>query len=476
MRDVIKVLLSSGVGRAGLALLVLLVGISIYVLTSYPLDYGLRVWYNPAVWADYPPVKPPVWAAPGAVPHLVLTKPGAQPDAVQPLSEGRERRLYRFEFEHPYRQPPDLLSISLRGVFYYARPPLFTVKLERPDGQTVTLLRYSPSAPRPGEQPPYERHTESPYRVNLGGDAQVRAQVAAFLQRVFGVSISTTALRGRVIAALFGTPRVTKAGELTFEPLLGRYTLIIQMDAFDERDRVEELKAVRGGTAFGLMGTDGLGRDLAQGLLFGFPVSLLIGVLTSLLTTAIGAALGILSGYLGGKVDLAIQRLADVVNNIPALPLLIFLTVIFGSKLFLVIIPVLVFFGWPGLAIIVRSMVLQLREGQLVEAEQSLGASRVRIMARHILPQVAPYLLAQLIFFAPSAILAEATLSFLGLGDPSLPTWGQMLEGAFRTGAVYRGYWWWVVPPGLLIVVTAVTFMLLALSLEPIANPRLRRM
>jgi peptide/nickel transport system permease protein len=96
-------------------------------------------------------------------------------------------------------------------------------------------------------------------------------------------------------------------------------------------------------------------------------------------------------------------------------------------------------------------------------------------MLRHILPQVAPYVLAQLIFTAPSAILAEAGISFLGLGDPSIPTWGQILEHGFRTGGVYVGYWWWVVPPGLLIVLTAITFMLLALGLEPVINPRLRR-
>jgi peptide/nickel transport system permease protein len=81
----------------------------------------------------------------------------------------------------------------------------------------------------------------------------------------------------------------------------------------------------------------------------------------------------------------------------------------------------------------------------------------------------------RLIFAAPSAILAEAGLSFLGLGDPSIPTWGQILEAGFRTGGVYVGYWWWIVPPGLLIVLTALTFMLLSLGLEPVVNPRLRR-
>jgi peptide/nickel transport system permease protein len=471
MGNVMKVLLSSGVGRIGLALLAFLVGISAYVLLSYPLDYGTKVWYNPAAWADYPPVKPPVWATPGAVPHTVLRT--TVPEETQPKTSGGESRLYRLVIEHPYDQPPDFLSLTITEIVYYGRPPLFTVRLARPDGREVRLYRYNPPAPRRDETAPYVRHAETPYRVNLGADPQVRAQVAAFLRTEFQMDVSTETLRGKALLALFSEPDPERPGE--FRPLPGRYEVRVRVDVGDPRDRAEEIRVVRGGSAFGLMGTDSLGRDLAQGLLFGFPVSLLIGVLASTLVTLIGATLGIMSGFLGGKVDLSIQRLADVVNNIPGLPLLIFMVFILGPKLFLVIIPVLVFFGWPGITIVVRSMVLQLREGQLVEAERSIGSSRGRIMFRHILPQVAPYLLAQLIFFAPSAILAEATLSFIGLGDPSLPTWGQMLEGAFRTGAVYRGYWWWVVPPGLLIVLTAVTFMLLALAMEPLANPRLRR-
>ena len=135
---------------------------------------------------------------------------------------------------------------------------------------------------------------------------------------------------------------------------------------------------------------------------------------------------------------------------------------------------VLIVFGWPGLTIVVRSMVLQIRTGQLVEATQALGASRRRIMFRHILFQISPFVFAQMIFFTPAAILAEAGLSFLGLGDPSIPTWGQILESSFRTGAVFLGYWWWILPPGLLIVVTAMTFVFLTLGLEPVLNPRLR--
>jgi peptide/nickel transport system permease protein len=95
-------------------------------------------------------------------------------------------------------------------------------------------------------------------------------------------------------------------------------------------------------------------------------------------------------------------------------------------------------------------------------------------MFKHIFPQVAPFIVAQMIFFAPAAILAEASLSFLGLGDPSIPTWGQMLQAGFQTGALYVGYWWWVIAPGVFIIFTALAFMLLALAMEAIVDPRLR--
>jgi peptide/nickel transport system permease protein len=120
-------------------------------------------------------------------------------------------------------------------------------------------------------------------------------------------------------------------------------------------------------------------------------------------------------------------------------------------------------------------MVLHANSSQLVESTRALGASKMRIMFRHVLFQIAPFVLAQMIFFTPGAILAEAGLSFLGLGDPSIPTWGQILESGFSTGAVYAGYWWWVVPPGLLVVLAAMTFVLLTLGLEPMVNPRLRK-
>jgi peptide/nickel transport system permease protein len=286
----------------------------------------------------------------------------------------------------------------------------------------------------------------------------------------YGVMIPASELEGDVTAALFGAPDTE--GQL--EPLHGEYTVQVRVALAGPDDSIDWVRVVAGGSVFGLLGTDASGRDLAQGLAFGLPIALLIGILAATVSTAIGTGLGMLSGYKGGRTDLVIQRVADVINNVPLLPLLIFFTFVFGASLPLIL-TLLVLFSWPGLTITVRSMVLGLSGGQEVEAARALGASSRHILIKHIFPHVAPYVFTSLIFFVPAIILTEAGLSFLGLGDPSLPTWGQILEDGFRTGAVFLGYWWWVVSPGLFIVLTAMTFMLLALAMEPIVNPKLRR-
>jgi peptide/nickel transport system permease protein len=326
--------------------------------------------------------------------------------------------------------------------------------------------------PRPGESAPYRRFYDVPLRVSVADQPAAADGIARFFVERYPDLPLLDTIERNPLAALFGVPAADGLGQV--EPLTGDYVVRVQVVVADPADQIAPMRLTLGGTAFGLMGTDGLGRDLWQGLIYGFPVALLIAALTSLLSTLIGASLGVASGFAGGLTDSAIQRISDIVSNVPTLPLLIFLVSILGRHLWLIML-VLVAFSWPGLTILVRSMVLQLREGQLVESARAMGASRKRIMTRHVFPQVAPFIVAQMIFFAPGAILAEASLSFLGLGDPSIPTWGQMLEAGFRTGALYVGYWWWVLPPGILIVITALAFMLLALALEPIFDPRLRR-
>jgi len=469
LAPMISELTRSAPGRVGLVLLVVLVVTSLVVVVTYPRDFGSARWGNPVVWVDNPKSAPPVWtnliSRTKRVRHVVVTE--TEPTSTIATDRAYEQ-YYEFELDFSADEPPTFLSLSVTDVVFGQRPPLLTARLIRPDGAEVTLMREVIRGPRRGEEGPFTRHDEEPLRIVMGSDDQTIDELVALFNSKYGTVIDRSLVVPEPMRALFGTP-----GGEAFIVLKGSYRLELLVLTVNETDRVGTVTAVVAGSVFGAMGTDALGRDLMEGLLFGLPVALLIGILTATVSTLIGMTLGMVSGYFGGATDLILQRAADIVANVPLLPLLIFLVFIVGSHLWLII-GILVAFSWPGLTIMVRSMVLQLRTGQEVEAARALGASSRRVIFRHILPHSASYLLAQLVFLAPSAILAEAGLSFLGLGDPSIPTWGQILEYGFRTGAVFLGYWWWVIPPGLLIVLTALTFMLLALGLEPVVDPRLR--
>jgi peptide/nickel transport system permease protein len=467
-----RLLVDSGSGRAGLALFAGMLLISIWVLVTYPAGFGSERWASPSYWANNPRNAPPIWAArltgQPAFPQTSIEID--QPEEITTIPAG-EVRLFRAPVQVAGDAAPTSLSVTLNGVTFHGRAPAILITLLRPDGGQIRLASAPIRGPRPGEAAPYRRFYDVPERISLANDQSAVDAIERFFAETYPGATNPPITQSNLLEALFGVPSADDPAAIA--PLAGDYAIQVQAVVADAADEIAPMNVTLGGTVFGIMGTDGLGRDLWQGLLYGFPVALLIAALTSLLSTLIGASLGILSGFAGGVTDTVVQRTSDIVSNVPTLPLLIFIVSILGRHLWLIML-ILVAFSWPGLAILVRSMVLQIRGGQLVEAARAMGASRPRIMWRHVFPQVAPFIVAQMIFFAPGAILAEASLSFLGLGDPSIPTWGQMLEAGQRTGALYVGYWWWVLPPGILIVLTALAFMLLALALEPIVDPRLR--
>lgn len=225
--------------------------------------------------------------------------------------------------------------------------------------------------------------------------------------------------------------------------------------------------------AYGLLGTDNRGRDLWSAITYGVRWALLIGLLTAFGAVMIGVIYGMTSGYSGGYTDVAMQRIAQVVYSLPVLPLLILLSY-FVSRSIWILIALLIAFGWVGLQFTVRSMVLQIREEPYIEAARALGASNLRILFKYVFPQLLPYAFASMALSVPGAILTEAGLSFLGLGDPDIVTWGKILYEANSGGAVLANAWWWVLPPGLMIAITALTFVMIGMALERIVEPRLR--
>jgi ABC-type dipeptide/oligopeptide/nickel transport system permease subunit len=223
-----------------------------------------------------------------------------------------------------------------------------------------------------------------------------------------------------------------------------------------------------------LLGTDQVGRDIYSQLIWGSRVSLMVGLLASAFGVAIGTVIGLVSGYFRGLPDSILMRITDLFITLPGLPLMLILAALLGRSMWNIIFVISVT-GWTGTARMVRSQTLSIKERPYIEAARSVGARDRHIIMRHILPNVLPLVFANAIVGIVDAILGESALSFLGLGDPTKPSWGQLLRYANEAGALATGRWWFIIPPGLCIMLVAIGFAFSSYSLDQILNPRLRK-
>lgn len=230
-----------------------------------------------------------------------------------------------------------------------------------------------------------------------------------------------------------------------------------------------------GGRIF-LLGTDINGRDVFSRLLFGGRISMTIGFLALFVLFPIGLLYGGISGYLGGKTDMIMMRFAEGVMSIPSFYLLIILASILpsgmtSSQRFMLIVLILALIGWAGFARVVRGMVLSIKTEDYVQAAQAIGASKLRIIIKHILPQTTSFVIVAMTLSVPSYILSESGLSFLGLGiqQPDA-SWGNMLKEAQEfTNILYRP---WLLTPGFLIFVSVLAFNLIGDTIRDVLDPK----
>ena len=267
--------------------------------------------------------------------------------------------------------------------------------------------------------------------------------------------------RDMIFKQALGMPLISRSVDYLF-PSAGEYKLIVR-----GADSVS-LRLSMQGERCGLLGTDQRGRDVFTLLIYGIRASLIIGVSATLIASLLGMSLGLAAGYAGGLCDALIMRAVDILMSIPTLPILMVLAGIWGKGLWQLVL-ILSIFSWMGTARSVRT----LRESQWVESLRALGAKRGYILARHLVPETAPVLLANIALGVPGAILAEAGLAFLGLSDPRLVSWGRMLHEAHSFGAFTEGAWWLLLPPGLAIVAVCLIFMDIGKFLEEKIDPRL---
>ncbi|WP_460125480.1 ABC transporter permease [Stetteria hydrogenophila] len=312
--------------------------------------------------------------------------------------------------------------------------------------------------------------------VTVNGEPVSKLIASGAVEELFNVTI-TDASQIDLRSLVFGEnlTAVVLEKKANVPALKGKYRLVLEISGANVTEASFHVsRAISTGACYGLLGTDNMGRDIWQGVLYGVRWALIIGLLTSVISVFLGAVYGVISGYYGGLVDEVMLRIAQIIYSLPVLPLLILLSYVIKPSIWTLIL-ILVLFSWPGVAFVTRSMALQIKESVYVEAARALGASDRRIIMLYVFPQILPYLFASIALSVPGAILAEAGLSFLGLGDPYTLTWGKILYDAQNASAVLNGMWWWVVPPGLAIALVGMTFVFIGNAIDAILNPKLKR-
>lgn len=440
----------SKIGLAGVGILIALFAMSIIAVTTIPLA-TFKEWNNPASWLTYPKSSLPAWVnyfMSEKIPEHKVLKPS------QTASENIEHASVVsqvFTFDYRYDGLPSDFIYEYNAK--YSGAPLVQLSVVRPDGIEIELV--SRSLPKATAESTYH---EQIFSTDDSMKKSLRRIASSFHFPVESLSTEDV---------IFSQTTENKI-------LKGRYLFKITFYDVDSKISLEDSKLILGGKVYGLIGTDELRRDLMVGLLWGTPLALFIGIVVSVGSVVMGLFYGVIAGFKGKKTDEGMMRFNDVIYALPALPLLIILAVTIGNSIFLIV-GFLMIFGWVGVAKVSRSMAIQIKNLQYVEASKIMNQKDFKIIVKHILPQLLPYTFASIAISVPAAITTEAGLSFLGLGDPTFPTWGQILHDANTFGAAARGLWWWVMPPGIMIAITGLAFVFIGNALDVIANPRLRR-
>ncbi|PIZ26433.1 MAG: ABC transporter permease, partial [Chloroflexi bacterium CG_4_10_14_0_8_um_filter_57_5] len=241
-----------------------------------------------------------------------------------------------------------------------------------------------------------------------------------------------------------------------------------------EQDSNIDAEFVFYGQVYGLAGTDHLRRDLMVGLLYGAPIALAFGLLAALGTSLLTMIIAAVGTWYGSWVDELIQRITEVNMVLPFLAILIMVGTFYSRSIWTILGVTILLSIFSGAIKSYRAIFLQVKESAYIEAARAYGASDARVIFSYLIPRMIPLLIPGLVSAVPAFVFLEASLAVLGLGDPSLPTWGKIINDAWLSSALYRGYYYWILEPAILLMITGLGFAMLGFALDRVFNPRLR--
>lgn len=443
-------------GLVGLGIFCAFLLLALFEPLLTPFSEANNRWNDISYWDDNPQSALPVWVNLFSSKKLSVTRNLKNPTVTEESFGTNRMQTVVFEYNNQYDVAPTDLILKIKG----QGTAIMDLVLLRPDGEQVSLATGNLQLNAAGV---------SRTSVDKGSKTETYDFLSYFESRENMRKFSRSSIQPTQI--LFSE---AKEGVLLSPlPLKGIYTITATLLLQSTSDRIDSVELVLPGKVSGLLGTDAYKRDLFSGVLAGIKWALLIGLSTAVFSVMIGVFYGVTSAYLGGWKDSFMQRIFEIINSVPVLPVLIVMSAVFKPSLWTLILIMCAFY-WTGSVKTVRSMGLQIKEETFIEASRALGANSFRIIFNHIVPLLIPYSFASMALFIPGAIVLEASISLLGLGDATIVTWGQILRDAYSGGAVINGIWWWVVPPGMMIAIMGMSFAFIGFAMDKILHPKLR--
>jgi peptide/nickel transport system permease protein len=454
LKSTVQMLLEYRGALAGLAILLFLLSLAIYAVITIPQPEAIRLWRSVSLWIKNPKNAEPEWVEifyGKKLPRTIVIS--FKFDEAKITPEGKEKInvswIKYFTFE--YDDFPSEFIIFFNFTNREEVQPMINIYWIRPDGDEILLKKY------------IIRRQDDKYYVSNDFGLELELE-KIFTQKIGSKPNFVVTVEKGLFGAYDRDPKVLK----------GRYGL--RLNAILSKNSTLNIEAVIYGRVFGIAGTDHQRRPLIIGLLWGTPVALSFGISAALLTTILNLIIGSISGWYGGKIDAVIQRIVEINSILPFLPILILLTTFYKIDITIILISVVLLNIFSLGTKNTRVLVMQIKTYPYIEAAQAYGASNMRLIFLYVIPKILPPVIPGMISSVPSFVFLEAGLSFLGLGDPFLPTWGKIINDAFTNGAIFKGLYYWVLEPVFLLILTAISFALIGMSLEKVVNPRLREL